>query len=72
VVCAYEGTPAGWHRRCRAREGEVLEGACQASVRRRISDWGPSSSESFAWVSTGVEQGLQTDMPARSRMSMAY
>jgi hypothetical protein len=53
-------------------EGEVLECACQAPVRRRVRDRGPSSSESFAWVSTGVESGLQSDIPARSRMSMAY
>jgi hypothetical protein len=39
-------------------EGEVLECACQALVRRRVDDRGVIVLRELFLVSTGVEQGL--------------
>jgi len=53
-------------------EGKVLQGISQTPVVCRITNRGPSSLDSLPWVSTGVEQGLQSVIPARSRISRAY
>jgi hypothetical protein len=56
----------------RPSEGEVLKGTDKAPVPGGVLDWVTSGPESFACVSTGVEQGLQSIILARSRMSRVY
>jgi hypothetical protein len=56
----------------RPGEGEVLESPSQATVGNQVVDGGPMLEETLAWLSTGVKQGSQSLMPARSRMSRAY
>jgi hypothetical protein len=68
VGCAYAGTPLDGVGDVELGEGVVLECADQALVRCRVGDRGPLNSESFALVSIGVEQDLQSNMPARSKM----
>jgi hypothetical protein len=53
-------------------EGDVLESPSQAAVGSRIASGASMSEETLALVSTGVEQGLQSFMPVRSRISRAY
>jgi hypothetical protein len=50
-------------------EGEVLESPSQAAIGSQVADGAPMSEVTLAGVSTGMEQGLQSLMSARSRMS---
>jgi hypothetical protein len=50
-------------------EGEVLQSPSQAGVGSRVTDGAPMSEETLTGMSTDVEHGLQSLMPARSRMS---
>jgi hypothetical protein len=56
----------------RPGEGEVLKGTGKTPIPGGVLDRVTSASESFACVSTGVEQGLQSIILARSRMSRVY
>jgi hypothetical protein len=53
------------------REGERLKHVGQAPVGRRIGDRRPVVLRELRLSVAGVKQGLQSDMPTRSRMSMA-
>ena len=53
-------------------EGEVLQGTSQTPVGSRISHRITQISGQLRLMSTGVEQGLQSVIPARSRISRAY
>jgi hypothetical protein len=53
-------------------EGEVLKSPSQVAVGRQVTYGGPHVGGDLGLMSTGVEQGLQLLMPARSRMSRAY
>jgi hypothetical protein len=53
-------------------EGEVLKGTCKTPVAVESTTGSPAASESLTCVSSGVEQGLQSLIWARSRMSRVY
>jgi hypothetical protein len=56
----------------RPSEGEVLKGTDKTPVAGRVATESPVASESLACVSTRVEQGFQSLIWARSRMSRVY
>jgi len=51
---------------------EVLKCTGKTLVCSGVCHWVPSASNSLPFVSTGVEQGLQVVIPARSRISRVY
>jgi hypothetical protein len=54
-----------------AGEHQVLEGSSEAHEVSWISNRGPDSAETLAYVSTDVKIGLQSTMPACLRISRA-
>jgi hypothetical protein len=54
------------------RESQVLKGSGEASIGRRVGDRGAIVLRELHLSVDRCGSGLQSDMPARSRMSRAY